>query len=183
VEQELLTLPVRVTLSNEERTGKCLRQVEHIRGHLWNRYSITVNQVMVATVTFLNFNFNFNFRRMIWGERFVDSFLSFFPVLLVIVLSVLFQYTDSDYPFGIFKLFLSQRPYELCQICLQLRCFNKKGMVSGSCSTSGTRRVNLITNPVISHEWGKDCEVVTTNGTYTWFHTLTYTSKLTERGS
>jgi hypothetical protein len=24
---------------NEERTGKCLRQVEHIRGHLWHRYS------------------------------------------------------------------------------------------------------------------------------------------------
>jgi hypothetical protein len=35
---------------NEERTGKCLRQVEHIRGHLWHRYSIAVNQVMVATV-------------------------------------------------------------------------------------------------------------------------------------
>ena len=36
---------------NEEKTGKCLRQVEHIRGHLWySRYSITVNQVMVATV-------------------------------------------------------------------------------------------------------------------------------------
>jgi hypothetical protein len=24
--------------------------VEHIRGHLWHIYSITVNQVMVATV-------------------------------------------------------------------------------------------------------------------------------------
>ena len=35
---------------NEELTGKCLRQVEHIRGHLCHRYSITVNQVMVATV-------------------------------------------------------------------------------------------------------------------------------------
>ena len=34
---------------NEERTGKCLRQVEHIRGYLWHSYSITVNQVMVAT--------------------------------------------------------------------------------------------------------------------------------------
>jgi hypothetical protein len=34
----------------EERTGKCLRQVEHICGHLWHRYSITVNKVMVATV-------------------------------------------------------------------------------------------------------------------------------------
>jgi hypothetical protein len=29
---------------------KCLRQVEHIRGHLWHRYSITVNQVMMATI-------------------------------------------------------------------------------------------------------------------------------------
>jgi hypothetical protein len=28
--------------------------------------------------------------------------------LLVIVLSVLLRYTDSDYPFGIFKLFLFQ---------------------------------------------------------------------------
>jgi len=31
------------------RTGKCLRQVEHIRGHLWHRYSIAVNQVMAST--------------------------------------------------------------------------------------------------------------------------------------
>ena len=30
------------------------------------------------------------------------------------------------------------------------------GRVSSSCSNSGTRRVNLVTNPVISHESGKD---------------------------
>jgi hypothetical protein len=35
---------------NEKRTGKCLLQVEHIRGHLWHLYSLTVNQIMVATV-------------------------------------------------------------------------------------------------------------------------------------
>ena len=29
---------------NEEWTGKCLRQVEHIRGHLWHRYSTPFNQ-------------------------------------------------------------------------------------------------------------------------------------------
>ena len=29
---------------------ECLQQVEHTRGHLWHRYSITVNQVMVAAV-------------------------------------------------------------------------------------------------------------------------------------
>ena len=37
---------------NEERTGKYLRQVEHIRGHLWHRYSITVNQVIVTILKF-----------------------------------------------------------------------------------------------------------------------------------
>jgi len=35
---------------NEEGTGKCLRQVEHIHGHLGPRYYVTVNQVMVATI-------------------------------------------------------------------------------------------------------------------------------------
>jgi hypothetical protein len=35
---------------NEERTEQCLRQVEHIRGHLWHRHSVAVNQVMVETV-------------------------------------------------------------------------------------------------------------------------------------
>jgi hypothetical protein len=33
---------------------KCFRQVEHIRGHLWHRYSITVKQVMVATAKHSN---------------------------------------------------------------------------------------------------------------------------------
>jgi hypothetical protein len=32
-------------------------------------------------------------------------------------------------------------------------CFGK---VSSSCSSSDTRRVNLVTKTVISHEWGKD---------------------------
>jgi hypothetical protein len=35
---------------NAKKTGKCLRQVEHIRGHLWHRYSITVDQLIVTTV-------------------------------------------------------------------------------------------------------------------------------------
>ena len=42
------------------------------------------------------------------------------------------------------------------------------GRVSSSCSTSCTRRVNLVTNPVISHDWGKNREVFTTSGTYPW---------------
>jgi hypothetical protein len=42
------------------------------------------------------------------------------------------------------------------------------GRVCGSCSTSDTHRVNLITNLVISHERGKDGKVLTTSGTYMW---------------
>ena len=33
------------------------------------------------------------------------------------------------------------------------------GRVGCSCSTNDTRRVNLVTNPVISHEWEKDREL------------------------
>ena len=42
------------------------------------------------------------------------------------------------------------------------------GRVSSSCFTSDTRHVNLVTKPVISHEWGKDRKVLTTSGTYPW---------------
>jgi hypothetical protein len=34
------------------------------------------------------------------------------------------------------------------------------GRVSSSWSSSGTRRVNLVANPLISREWGKDREVL-----------------------
>jgi len=47
----------------------------------------------------------------------------------------------------------------------ELRC---SGRVSSSCSTSDTRRDNLLTNPVISHERGKEREVPRTSGTYPW---------------
>ena len=43
----LVTNPM---ISHEERIGKSLGQVEHIRGHLWHRYFIKINQVMVATI-------------------------------------------------------------------------------------------------------------------------------------
>jgi hypothetical protein len=44
----------------------------------------------------------------------------------------------------------------------------KLGRVNSFCSTGGTRRVYLVTNPVISHERGKDWEALTTSGTYPW---------------
>jgi len=47
----------------------------------------------------------------------------------------------------------------------ELRCF---GRVSSSCSTSDIRRVNLVANPVISHERGKDREVFKKSVTYLW---------------
>jgi hypothetical protein len=45
-------------------------------------------------------------RSLVLYVCFVDRCLSFVLFLLAIVLSVLLRYTDSDYPFGIFKLFL-----------------------------------------------------------------------------
>jgi hypothetical protein len=44
----------------------------------------------------------------------------------------------------------------------------RSGMVNSSSTTSDTRRVNLVANPVISHESGKNREVFTTSGTYPW---------------
>ena len=49
----------------------------------------------------------------------------------------------------------------------ELRC---SGRISSSCSTSGTRRVNLVTNPVLSDEWGKDRAV--SNDDNVWFEIL-----------
>ena len=47
----------------------------------------------------------------------------------------------------------------------ELRCSRK---VSSSCSTSGTRRVDLVANSVISHELENDREVFTTSGISLW---------------
>ena len=45
--------------------------------------------------------------------------------------------------------------------------------------SSGTRRVNLVTNPIISRQCGKDQEVFTTSGTYrgSFFHRYSVTVK------
>ena len=59
----------------------------------------------------------------------------------------------------LFCLYMSVIPIAPLKTGDELRCSET---VSSSCSTSGTRRVNLVTNPVISREWGKDREVLTT---------------------
>ena len=38
--------------------------------------------------------------------------------------------------------------------------------VRSSCSTSDTHGVSVVNYPVISHEWGKDGILITTNGTF-----------------
>ena len=43
-------------------------------------------------------------RSLVLCVCFVDRYLSFCTFFLAIVLSVLLRFTDSDYPFGIFKL-------------------------------------------------------------------------------
>ena len=47
----------------------------------------------------------------------------------------------------------------------ELKCYGK---VSRSCSTCGTRSFSLATHPVISHEGGKDRNVIKKNGAYPW---------------
>jgi hypothetical protein len=81
---------------HEERTGKCLRQVEHNRGHLWHIYFIAVNQVMVATVNFRNDDFNLT-KRNPW----FSSFLILLKVALnsitpTLTLTTIHRFTASD---------------------------------------------------------------------------------------
>jgi hypothetical protein len=81
IEQELLTLPWPHSLLKHLYSGRRLigrvlgipmlplflrhwRQVEHIRSHLWHRYAIAVNDVMVATVKFWSDDFNFTRRTL-----------------------------------------------------------------------------------------------------------------------
>ena len=59
----------------------------------------------------------------------------------------------------------------------EFRCSGKLG---SSCYTSDTCRVTLVTNPVISHEWGKDQGVFMTSGAYPWsFVTRIFRGRLT----
>jgi hypothetical protein len=55
-------------------SGKCLQQVEHIRGNLWHIYSITINQVMVPTVTLSKWWLQLNQRTKIYDKRYDFNF-------------------------------------------------------------------------------------------------------------
>jgi hypothetical protein len=109
----------------EESTGKCLRQPEHIRGHLWHIYSIAVNQVVVATVK-LSKSYSFP----IVNFPFTCSNIPAAPAYGVYI-SQLIRYSRGS----------TKHTHKTGS---ELRC---SGRVSSSCSTSGPRRVNLVTNP------------------------------------
>ena len=63
-------------------------------------------------------------RSLVLYVCFVDRCCPFVLFLLAIVVSVLLRYTDSDCPFGIFKLFLPQLFYLLLFSSLQLSIKN-----------------------------------------------------------
>jgi hypothetical protein len=128
--------------------------------------------------------------------------------LLTIVLSVLLWYMDYDYTFGILwplcGLFFfdirkqtTQRPKERVSKLKDKQWSTKHThktkdrvtltppkSVNSFCSTSDTRRVNIVTHPVISHEWGNDREMFTESGSYPWsfvtqiFHSTLWTYHL-----
>ena len=97
----------------EERTGNCWRQVEHIRGHLWHRYSMSVLWVMTSvylfgiswSLYFLSSDLRVLFTSLVSrGHCIVCPLIYDFYLplwyLLVNVMYVLW-YTTSVYPFGI----------------------------------------------------------------------------------
>ena len=57
---------------------------------------------------------------------------------------------------------------------------DKQRSTKHSCSTSGTRRT-LNTNPVISHEWGNDREMLTTDLTYPWLFVIPIFRKISKQ--
>jgi hypothetical protein len=97
-------------------------------------------------------------------------------VLFLLPLSCLFFF---DIRILITPLVSANSSYEVCHWLVPGQWFSpgitplktggelrRSGRVRSFCSTSDTRRVNLVTNPVISHAWGKDREVLTTSGIF-----------------
>ena len=101
--------------------------------------------------------------------------LSYHPIFIEVLFSMLLLLTHTS-PCNIqylFMEFLRNKTHKtkdrVTRIPLkvggELGC---SGRVFSFCSTSDIRLVNLVINPVISREWGKDQEVLTTSGTYPW---------------
>jgi hypothetical protein len=91
-------------------------------------FTPVISGVRVTLSLVMNFDFPFvrlfGVRQFCYYPYFVDRCLSFCPFLLANVLSVL-QITDSDYPFGIFKLLSegSKRFGFFLGSCCDFRCY------------------------------------------------------------
>jgi hypothetical protein len=133
--------------------GSVLRQVEHIRGHLWHRYSIMVNQGTVAIAKLSKW----------WPQQLftLPEHMSASPVFSGV------RVTRSL----VLYVYFVNRCLSFCIFLLSLCClffFDLRIMIIPLVYSNSTGRVNLATNPVISHKWEKDREVSTTSGTYPW---------------
>jgi hypothetical protein len=110
----------------------------------------------------IDFAYFYNVSIGLWNRP--SSVICFFPILILInsVYSFYFNMNKQRSTKHTYKTKDRVTPLKTGG---ELRC---SGRVGSSCSTSDTLRVNLVTNPVISHERGKDRRVFTTSGTYSW---------------
>ena len=90
------------------------------------------------------------------------------PHVVPVVLLLLQTRGLTQVPLKVYQ-FLLHMWYPSCYSCYKpgndLMCLWR---VISFCSTCGTRGVTLVANPGISHEWGKEQIVNTTNRTYPW---------------
>jgi hypothetical protein len=140
---------------NQERTGKCLRQMEHIISPKFLRDKILSLSFCFVLFSFLRNNLikMTSLRYLFFDIRILITPLvssnSYFSPMCCVVDKIVVCHTHKT------KDRVARTPLKTGG---ELRC---SGRVSSSCSTSDTHRVNLVTNPVISHESGKDREVFT----------------------
>jgi hypothetical protein len=114
--------------------------------------------------------------KIIKRRTMVDAILSFFLLLQCSILSGEAAHTNLKVA-CLNQTVLDPMIYHTRGEPANYHTIDQPGLNSGrgssSWSTSGTHSVNLVTNPVISHEWGKDREVFMTSGTYqTNYHTI-----------
>jgi hypothetical protein len=142
---------------NEERAGKCLREVEHICGHFLRRYSITVNQVMEATKQISKW------WHKLWNIVSTERYILHMQVLLECFPQKASALRRSHPQEGV--------PY---RVCLEPYTFSIK------ISNDSIKKNNHIYSydkrddfnfPIVNfheYEWGKGWEVFATSGTYPW---------------
>ena len=157
-------------------------------------YRIMLHRVHLAWVNFCYQSKTITVARLLLGESIlvekqivnfslIFEFVALINLIIVYLVRRVWRYRKGNQNPYIEEELTTQWPKEQKEKQLPTKCTHKtKDQVtrttlkkhqvlrkgSSSCSTSATHCVNLNTNPVISHEWGKDREVLTTSGTYPW---------------